>query len=104
VVGLVIYYEGTGQKDKLIGFSFRRWDQVIWRFFEKLAKSNPRFNALDPLCFTLHYVKMPLRLRKNALKTKGRPLDEFALTKKIILHVNAKKNCIAHALVIAIAV
>jgi hypothetical protein len=107
VVGLVIHYEGIGQKDKLIGFSFRRWDQlspeVIWRFFEKVAKSNPRFKALDPLSITLHYVKMRVRFGKNALKTKVRPLDEFALTKKIIVHVNAKKNCIVHALIIAIA-
>jgi hypothetical protein len=63
MVGLVIHHEGTGQKDKPIGFSFRRMDQlsteVIWRLFEKVAQSNSRFDALDPLSINLHYVKMP---------------------------------------------
>jgi hypothetical protein len=61
--GLVIHHEGTGQRDKPIGFSFRRRDQlsteVIWRHFEKVAQSNSKFNALDPLSINLHYVKMP---------------------------------------------
>jgi hypothetical protein len=39
----------------------------------------------------------------KALKTKGRPLDQLTLTKESIVHVNAKKNCLAHALIIAIA-
>jgi hypothetical protein len=56
MVGLVIHHEnseGTVHKDKPIGFSFRQKDQlsheVIWRLFEKVAQSNSRFNALDPL-------------------------------------------------------
>jgi hypothetical protein len=63
MVGLAIHHEGTGPRDKPIGFSFRRRDQlsteVIWRLFEKVAQSNSRFNALDPLSIILHYVKMP---------------------------------------------
>jgi hypothetical protein len=58
MVGLVIYNESTGQRNKPIGFSFRRRDQlsteVIWRLFEKVAQSNSRFNALDPLSIILH--------------------------------------------------
>jgi hypothetical protein len=53
MVGLAIYHEGTGPRDKPIGFSFRRRDQlsteVIWRLFEKVAQSNSKFNSLDPL-------------------------------------------------------
>jgi hypothetical protein len=64
MVGMVIHHEnseGTGQKDKPIGFSFRRKDQlsseVIWRLFEKVAQSNSKFNALDPLNITVHMSK-----------------------------------------------
>jgi hypothetical protein len=74
MVGLLIYHEGTGQRDKPIRFSFRGRDQlsneVIWRFFENLAQSNPNLNALDPLNINLHYVKMPIGFGKVALKTK----------------------------------
>ena len=38
-------------KDRAVGISFRRKDQitgdVIWTVFEKVAQSNARFNALD---------------------------------------------------------
>jgi hypothetical protein len=106
MVGLVIYHEGTGQKDKPIGFSFRRRDQlsteVIWRLFE-VAQSNSRFNALDPLSINLHYVKTPAGFGKVALKTKGRLLEQMAHLKSSIVPVNAETNCLAHALIIAIA-
>jgi hypothetical protein len=61
-----IHNEGTvnQQKDKNIGFSFRRKDQlstdVILMLIEKVTKSNARFNALDSLVVTVHYVKMSL--------------------------------------------
>jgi hypothetical protein len=71
MVGLVIHHEGTGQKDKTIVFSFRRRDElspeVIWRLFEKVAQSNSRFNALNPLSITVHYVKMPIETGKHLL-------------------------------------
>jgi hypothetical protein len=105
MVGLVIYHEGTGQKDKPIGFSFRRRNQlsteVIWRLFEKVARSNSRFNALDPLSIILHYVKIPVRFGGGWVKTEGRSLEQIAHLKSCIVHVNAKKNCLAHALIIA---
>jgi hypothetical protein len=48
MVGLVIQNENN-EKDKPIGFSFRRNDQlsveVIWKLFEKVAQSNSKFNA-----------------------------------------------------------
>jgi hypothetical protein len=40
---------------------------------------------------------------QKALKTKGRPLEEMALTKKSIVRVIAEKNCLSTALIIAIA-
>jgi hypothetical protein len=109
MVGLVIHHEnseGTGQKYKPIGFSFRRRDQlsygVIWRLFEKVAQSNSRFNALEPLSVTVYYVKIPVGFG-GGFKTKGRQLDQIAHIKKGIATLNAKKNCLAHALITAIA-
>jgi hypothetical protein len=93
------------QKDKPIGFSFRRKGQisveVIWKLFEKLAQSDAKFNALDPLIVTVHAVKMPVGF--GGVKTKGRQLDTLAHLKKSIVRVNDDTNCLAHALVIAIA-
>jgi hypothetical protein len=93
------------QKDKPIGFSFRRKDQlsvvVISKLYEKVAQSNAKFNALDPLIVTVHSVKIQVGF--GGVKNKGRQLDTLAHLKKIIVRVNADTNCLAHALVIAIA-
>jgi hypothetical protein len=105
MVGLAIHNEGTEnqQKDKPIGFSFRRKDQlstdITWKLFEKVTQSNARFNAQDPLVVTVHSVKMPLGSGRG-VKTEGRQLDAL---KRSIVRVNADTNCLAHALVIAIA-
>jgi hypothetical protein len=105
MVGLVIHHEGTGQRNKPIGFIFRRWDQltteVIWRLFEKVAQSNSKFNALDPLSIILHYVKMPAGF--GGVKTEGRSLEQMVHLKSSIVTVKAETNCLAHALIIAIA-
>jgi hypothetical protein len=65
MVGITIRNE-VNENDKVIGLSFRRKDQlsgdVIWSVFEKVCKSNSRFNALDRLVVTVHSVKMPWRL------------------------------------------
>jgi hypothetical protein len=39
----------------------------------------------------------------KALKSMRRPLDKMALTKNGIVRVNTEKNCLAHAVIIAIA-
>ena len=108
MVGLVIQNESTNdntQKDKPIGFSFRRKDQlsteVIWRLFEKVNQSNARFNAMDKLVVTVHSVKLPVGFGR--VKTKGRQIDNLAHLKQSIVRVDADTNCLAHALVIAIA-
>jgi len=105
MVGLTIRNEVNVQ-DKAIGISFRRKDQlsedVIWSVFEKVAQSNARFNALDKLIVVVHSVKMPVG-HGLGVKTKGRQLEVMAHLKRSIIEVKAEQNCLAHALIIAIA-
>jgi hypothetical protein len=104
MVGLTIRNEVNVQ-DKAIGISFRRKDQlsedVIWSVFEKVAQSNARFNALDKLIIVVHSVKMPVG--HGRVKTKGRQLTDMVHLKSSIIEVKAEQNCLAHALIIAIA-
>ena len=97
----------VNQNDIPIGISFRRKDQlsgdVLWSVFEKVSQSNSTFNALDTLVVTVHSVRMPVGFGKNVLKSRGRPLSVMAHLKRSIVEVNAEENCVAHALVIAIA-
>jgi hypothetical protein len=65
MVGNVIQNEDNEEstkKDKPMGFSFWRKDEisleVIWNLFQKVVKSNKKFNTLDPLIVTVHSVKM----------------------------------------------
>ena len=46
---------------------------------------------------------MPVGFGRVAVKTKGRQLDVMAHLKRSIIQVEAKENCLAHALIIAIA-
>jgi len=46
---------------------------------------------------------MPVRFGKRAVKSKGRPLSVMAHVKHSIIEVKAETNCLAHALIIAIA-
>ena len=104
MVGITISNE-VEVKDRAIGISFRRKDQitgnVIWSVFEKVAQSNVRFNALDTLFMTVHSVKMPIGHGGNGIATKGRPLDIMVRLKRSILQVRAESNCLVHALAIA---
>jgi len=103
MVGITISYE-VEVKDRAIGISFRRRDQitgdVIWSVFENVAQSNARFNALDTLVMTVHSVKMPIG-HGRGMATKGRPLEIMARLKRSIVQVKAESNCLARALVIA---
>ena len=71
MVGLMIWNH-VNQNHKPIAISFRRKDQisgdVIWRVFEKVSQSNPKFNALDTLVVTVHSVGMPVGFGKKSLK------------------------------------
>ena len=104
IVGITIHKQ-VNQNDKPIGISFRRKDQlsgeVIWSVFEKV--SNARFNALDTLVVTVHSVKMPVGYGKHAIKSMGRPISVMAHLNSSIVEVKAEENCLAHALIIAIA-
>jgi len=70
MVGITISNE-VEVKDRAIGISFRRRDQisgdVIWSVFEKVGQSNARFNALDKLVMTVHSVDAK-RPRQNHVK------------------------------------
>jgi len=46
---------------------------------------------------------MPVRSSKDAIKSRGRPLSVMAHLKRSTVEVKAEENCIAHALIIAIA-
>jgi len=93
--------------DKPIGISFRRKDQlsdeVIWSVFSKVPQSSARYNAMDRMIVVIHSVKMPAGFGKTAVKAKGRPLSVMAHVKHSIIHVKAETNCLAHALITAIA-
>jgi hypothetical protein len=104
MVGITIRNEVN--EDKPIWFSFRRKDQVsrevIWNVLGRVAQSNARFGAMDRLIVVVHPVKMPVRFG-GGTKTKGRQLSVMTHLKKSIIEVKAEQNCLAHALVTAIA-
>ena len=52
---------------------------------------------------TVHSVTMPVGLAGEGMKRKGRPLANVVQVKRSIIEVRAEENCLAHALVIAIA-
>jgi len=87
-VGITISNE-VEVKDRAIGISFRRKDQitgdVIWSVFEKVAQSNARINALDKLVVTVHSVKMPVGNGGSKIVSKGRPLENMVRLKKGIV-------------------
>ena len=93
------------RKSSAIEISFRRKNQitgdVIWSVFEKVAQSNARFNALDKLVMTVHFVKMSIAHGGSKIESKRRPLEIMVHLKRIIVEAKAKKNCLAHVLVIA---
>ena len=106
MVGLTIQNR-VNQNDKPIGISFRRKDQfagdVILSLVEKVSQSTSRFNALDKLIMNVHSVRMPVDFGKRAIKTKSRPLSVMLQLKTCVVEVKAKENCLAQALIIAIA-
>ena len=57
---------------------------------------------MDRLIVVIHSVKMPVGFGK-VVKSKGRPVPVVAHVKHSIIDVKAETNCLAHALVIAIA-
>ena len=105
-MGITIHNE-VNLLDKPIGISFRSKDQlsedVIWSVFSKIAESNARYNAMERLIVVIHSVRMPVGFGKTAVKSMGRPLSVMAHVKRSIINVNAETDCLAHALIMAIA-
>jgi hypothetical protein len=105
MVGITIRNQVNVQ-DKAVRVSFGRKDQLtengIWCVFEKVAQSNARFHALDQLIVEVHSVRMPVDFG-GGVKTKGRTLSVMAHLNMSIVEVKAENNCLAHALIIAIA-
>jgi hypothetical protein len=93
--------------DKAISISFRRRDQlseeVIWSVFSKVAQSNARYNAVDRLIFVVHSLKLPAGFGSKSIKSNGRKLSVMAQLKRSIVDLKSETNCLAHALIIAIA-
>ena len=55
------------------------------------------------MTMTVHSVRMPVGFGKRAIKSKGSPLSVMAHLKRSLVEVKAIENCLAHALIIAIA-
>jgi len=95
------------KNDKPIGTSFRRKDHlsadVLWSVFEKASQSNSRSNALDTSFVIVHSVKMTVSFGKIVLKGRCNPVSVMAHLKRSVVELKAEENCLAHALVIAIA-
>ena len=80
-------------RDKVVGISFRRRDQlkpdVVWSILGKVVQSNARFGLSDRLEVHLDHVRMPAGNGRRAEKTKGRSLDVMSAIKKSIVVVKA---------------
>ena len=92
-------------KDKVVGISFPRRDQLknelVWENFFKVIQSNARFGLNDSLEVYLDHVRMPAGIGLE--KTKGRSLDVLSSIKRSIVVVKSAFLCLAHALIIAMA-
>ena len=106
MVGITIQNR-ENPNDNPIGISFRRKDQlaedVILPLVQKVSKSNSRFNVLDKLIMTVHSVRMPVAFVTRAIKSRGHPLSVMAHLKIIVVEVQASENCLALAILMAIA-
>jgi hypothetical protein len=74
----------------------------LWSVFEKVTPSNAQYEALDTHTFHVHSVKISAGFGK-VQTSKGRSLSVMAHLKRSIVKVRAEENCLAHALVIAVA-
>jgi hypothetical protein len=67
----------------------------------RVIQCNARFGLADRLEVHLDHVRMPAG--NGGVKTKGRSLDVMSAIKKSIVRVKAAINCLAYALIIAMA-
>ena len=106
MVGITIQNR-ENQNDKPIGISFRRKNQlatdVILSLVQKVSQSSSRFNALDKFIMTVHSVRMSVSIGKRGMQNRVRPLSVMARKEKSVVEVKQAGNCLAHAIIIAIA-
>ena len=92
-------------EDKLVYISLRRRDQlkpdVVWAVLGKVIQNDARFGLSDRLEVHLDHVRMPAG--NGRVRTKGLSLDVMSAIKKSIVTVKALLNCLAYALIIAMA-
>jgi hypothetical protein len=73
MVGISVRNE-VNMRDKVIGISFRRKDQLstdtILNFWQKFTQSNSRFNGLDKLVLEVHSLKIPVGFGGVCIKPK----------------------------------
>jgi len=90
---------------KVVGISLLCRDQLkaelVWAILGKVIQSNARFGLSD--CFEVHLEHVRMPAGNGRVRTKGRPLDVISAIKKIIVTVKADLNCLAYALLIAVA-
>ena len=77
-------------------------DEIL-SLVQKVSQTNSRFNALDKLIITVHSVRLLVGFGTRAIMSRGRPLPVMANLKRSIVEVKAMDNCLAHAIIIAIA-
>jgi len=86
MVGITIHNQ-VNKKIRLSESVIRRKDllsgDVIWSVFEKVSRSNSKFNALETLVVTVHSVKMHVGYGKHAIKSMGRPQSVMAHYKNV---------------------
>jgi hypothetical protein len=92
-------------RDKLIGTSLRRRDQlksdVVLSVIEIFIQSNARFGLTDRLEVQLDHERMPVG--SDGVKTKGHSLEILSSIKRSIVVVKNVINCLPYVLLIAIA-
>jgi len=92
-------------EDKVVGICLRRCDQlkldVVWAVLRKVIRTNARFCLSDRLEIHQDHVSVPDG--NGRVKTKGRSLNVMSAIKKSIDIVKAVLNCLAYALIIAMA-
>ena len=76
---------------------------MVWDVLGKAIQSNARFGLTDRLEVHLDHMRMTTGYGKGAEKTKGLSLTVLSAIKRSIVFVNAAFLCLAHALIIAMA-
>jgi hypothetical protein len=92
--------------DKDMGISMRPCSEmnidVLWAVMFKVIQSNAKFSSSDALSVSVDCVKM-INGDGRSLNARGHALNTLSHEKRSIVRVKSKKNCLASAIVIAMA-